>query len=335
MLPAPARAASLAGLLALTGVAVASPAHAAPAKASDTTTITVDSKPVDLFEGLKVSGTCPTGSDSAVVTVVQFDAEIAHRVVNVGDDGAWAATVNLLEEEQVDLGPATASVSCLDYTGERPLGQAETDFSVDLPDFPFDEIEVGVRPQRVAIGGSITISATCPEGSTVATVLAGNPEAREPFHMSDVVPGRNGRISQKVRIVADGDVRPEPGRGVVLVLCGDDSQPMPGVLGARKGAARLLAAEAPLTARALEDMVPTAVGFAEFTILPAVVQPHLPTGPTKVVTTPARSAVPVADPAPATPDRLAMTGSDPAPLAAIGVTLLALGGALIRRARRA
>ena len=334
MLPAPARAASVAGLLALTGLAVASPAHAAPATAPDTkATITVDSTPVDVLEGLKVSGTCPAGSGTAAVTVIQDGSEVGGNAAPVAKDGTWRTTVELWD---ADLAPATATVTCLDYSQERALGQASTgSFTIDLPDFPFDEIEVGVSPQRVAVGGSIRVTATCPKGSTLAAVLAGNEKADDAFLIQEVVPGANGRISEKVAITGHDGVEPEPGPALAVVVCGDDSGSMPQLQGARKGAVRLLEAEEPITAAALEDMWPTAVGMAEFTILPAVVQPTLPTGPTKVVTTPARSAVPAADPAPATPDRLAMTGSDPAPLAAIGAVLLALGGAAIRRARRA
>lgn len=333
MLSTRARTTSLATFLAVAGLgAVAAPAHAAPSPA----TITVGSSPVDLFEGLKVSGTCPNGSGTAVVTVKQGSDVVAFGTTDVAKTGTWATSVDLWE---ADPGTATATVNCLSYGTEKPLGEATSaPFTIDLPDFPFDEIEVGVTPQRVAVGGSIRVTATCPKGSTLAAVLAGNEQADDAFVIKEVVPGANGRISENVAIAGDGGVEPEPGPAVAVIICGDDSQPMSQLQGARKGAVRLLEAEEPLTARALEDMMPTAVGFADFTILPAVVQPTLPTGPTKApgtVTTPARSAIPAADPAPATPDRLAMTGSDPAPLAAIGVVLLALGGAAIRRARRA
>ncbi|SES27451.1 hypothetical protein SAMN05216199_2697 [Pedococcus cremeus] len=332
MLSTRARTTSLATFLAVAGLgAVAAPAHAAPSPA----TITVGSSPVDLFEGLKVSGTCPNGSGTAVVTVKQGSDVVAFGTTDVAKTGTWATSVDLWE---ADPGTATATVNCLSYGTEKPLGEATSaPFTIDLPDFPFDEIEVGVTPQRVAVGGTITVSATCPEGSTLAAVLAGNEDADDAFVIKEVVPGPNGRVSEKVGITGNDGVEPEPGPAVAVIVCGDDSQPMSQLQGARKGA-RLLAAEKPLTARALEDMMPTALGFADFTILPAVVQPTLPTGPTKApgtVTTPARSAIPAADPAPATPDRLAMTGSDPAPLAAVGAVLLALGGAAIRRARRA
>ena len=334
MLSAPVRAASLAGLLALTGVAVASPAQAAPAQPTTTkATITVDTIPVDVLEGLKVSGTCPTGSKTAAVTVMQDGSEVGGDAVPVAKDGTWRTSVDLWDAE---LRPATATVSCLNYPDEAPLATATTgSFTIDLPDFPYDEIEVGVTPRRVAIGGTVKVSATCPKGSTMGAVLAGNEKADDAFLVREVVPGANGRISETVSIVGDGEVEPQPGPGLVVVVCGDDSGSMSQLQGARKGAVRLLEAQEPITAAALQDMWPTAVGMAEFTILPAVVQPSLPTGPTKVVTTPARSAVPAADSSTATPDRLAMTGSDPAPLAAIGAVLLALGGAAIRRARRA
>jgi len=331
MLAARTRATSLATLLAIAGlVAVAAPAHAVTSEAS----ITIDSKTGSLFEGVDVSGTCPTGSGSAVVTVTQGGQVVSGATADVAADGAWSANVELWEAES---GPATATVSCLSYADERPLGKpASATFTVE--EF-LSEIEVGVTPQRVALGGTITVSATCPEDSTIAAVLAGNEEADDAFFVKEVVPGTGGRVSLRVPVVGDGTVDPEPGPAAAVVLCGDDTVSLPQLRGARAGAARLLAAREPITSAALEDMMPLAFGYIEFTILPAAVEPTLPTGPTTpgTVTTPARSAVPSSTgQAPtATADRLAYTGSDPAPLATLGAVLVALGAVAIRRARRA
>ncbi len=329
------RATSLATLLAIAGLgAVAAPANAATTSGAS---ITIDSKTGSIFEGVDVSGTCPAGSGTAVVTVKQGSQVVSGTTADVtGVD--WSANVELWDAEP---GQATATVNCLSYGTEAPLGQATSaPFTIEEPEFPLAEIEVGVTPQRVAIGGAVTVTATCPEGSTLAAVMAGDPQADDPFRMDEVVPGAGGRVSARVPIVGDGVVEPEPGPAIAVVLCGDDSVPLSQLRSARAGAARLLAAEEPITAGALEDMLPTAFGVAEFTILPAAVEPTLPTGPTTqpdTVTVPARSAVPSSTnrvPA-ATADRLAYTGSDPAPLAAIGAVLVALGAVAVRRARRA
>lgn len=325
------RATSLATLLAIAGLGVV----AAPAHAVTGASISIDSKTGSIFEGVDVSGTCPQGSGTAVVTVKQGGEVVAGTTADVFD-GEWATNVDLWEAEP---GRATATVSCLDYVTEAPLGQATSGtFTIEEPEFPWEEIEVGVTPQRVALGGTITVSATCPAGSTLAAVMAGDPKADDPFHMDEVVPGAGGRVSARVPIVGDGVVDPEPGPAIAVVLCGDDSVPLSQELrGARAGSVRLLAAEEPITAEALEDMVPTAFGVTEFTILPDAVEPALPTGPTtRPDTTTARSAVPTStNRTTATADSLAYTGSDPAPLAAIGGVLVALGAAAIRRARRA
>jgi hypothetical protein len=328
------RATSLATLLAIAGLgAVAAPAHAVTSGAS----ITIDSKTGSIFEGVDLSGTCPAGSGTAVVTVKQGVDVVSGTTADV-IGGEWSTNAELWNAEP---GQATATVNCLSYSDESPLGQATSaPFTIDELEFPGAEIEVGVSPQRVPVGGTASVSATCPEGSNLAAVLAGNTEADDPFYFEEVVPGSGGRVSARVPVTGDGEVEPEPGPAVAVVLCGDDSASLPQLRSARAGAARLLAAEEPITAAALEDMLPTAFGVAEFTILPAAVEPSLPTGPTTrpgTVTVPARSAVPSSTnrvPA-ATADRLAHTGSDPAPLAAIGVVLVALGAAAVRRARRA
>lgn len=326
------RATSLATLLAIAGLgAVATPAHAVGGAS-----ITIDSKTGSIFEGVDVSGTCPQGSGTAVVTVKQDNRVVSGTTADV-IGGKWSTNVDLWDAEP---GQATATVSCLSYSTEAPLGQATSgSFTIEEPEFLLPEIEVGVTPQRVAVGGSVSVSATCPEGSTLAAVLAGNEDADDAFYMDEVIPGPDGRVSARVPVVGDGEVEPQPGAALAVVVCGDDSVPLEDLGMARAGTA-LLGAEEPLTAAALEDMLPTAFGVAEFTILPAAVEPTLPTGPTTqpdTVTTPARSAVPSAtNRAPAaTADRLAYTGSDPAPLAAIGVVLVALGAAAMRRARRA
>lgn len=324
------RATSLATLIAIAGLG----AVAAPARAATGASISIDSKTGSIFEGVDVSGTCPQGSATAVVTVKQGGEVVADATTDVVG-GEWATNVDLWEAEP---GSATATVSCLDYITEAPLGQATSgSFTIEEPEFPFEEIEVGVTPQRVALGGTITVSATCPAGSTLAAVMAGDPKADDPFHMDEVVPGAGGRVSARVPIVGDGVVDPQPGPAIAVVLCGDDSVPLSQLRGARAGSARLLAAEEPITAEALEDMVPTAFGVTEFTILPDAVEPAQPTGPTtRPDTTSANSAVPSTNRgATATADSLAYTGSDPAPLAVIGGVLVALGAAAIRRARRA
>lgn len=330
MLSSRARATSLAALLAIGGLgALATPAHAA-----DGATIKLGSGEVYVGDLLTVSGTCPGGT-TAVVMIVQDDEIVAKDTVPLSN-GTFATKLDL---EDAYWGEATASVDCLLYT--ESVGKASIDFDIDEEDWGFEEIEVALSQQKVALGGTISVSATCPTGSDVAAVLAGNATSDEAFFEQEVTPAANGAVSARVKIAASDGVEPEVGDALAVVVCGEEDMSMPQLLGDGAAAGKLLADEAPMTAMAIEEMFPTALGVAEFTITPAVAAPTAPTPPTAPGTvTPAAPAAAPAAPsstraASAVPQQLAYTGSEPAPLAAIALAMIAAGGVAIRRARRA
>lgn len=327
MLSGRARATSLAALLAIGGLgALATPAHAV-----DGATIKLGSGDVYVGDLLTVSGTCPGGT-TAVVTIVQDDEIVAKDTVPLSN-GTFTTELDL---EEAYWGDATASVDCLRYT--ESVGKASTDFVID-EDWPFEEIEVALSQQKVALGGTISVSATCPKGSDVAAVLAGNATSDEAFFEQEVTPAANGAVSARIKIAATDGVEPEVGDALAVVVCGEEDMPMPQLLGDGAAAGKLLADEAPMTAMAIEEMFPTALGVAEFTITPAVAAPTAPTPPTSPGTVTAPAAAPAAPTstraASAVPQQLAYTGSEPAPLAAIALAMIAAGGVAIRRACRA
>ena len=326
MLSSRARATSLAALLAVGGLgALATPAHAAEGRA----TIATGTDDVWVGDKLDLSGTCSSGT-TAVITIEQEEGVVALGSANV-TGGAFKATVDL---KKAYFGPATASVDCLAYGVEKPVAHATTDFFIDDEDWPFEELEVAISQQKVALGGTLTVSATCPEGSDVAAILAGNEKADEAFFEQEVTPASSGAVSARIKIAATDGVEPEVGDARAVVVCGDDDMPMPQLLGDKAAAGKLLADEEPMTAMALEEMFPTALGMAEFTITPAVAAPSAPTAPgTGTATAPA--AAPSSTRAASAAPQLAYTGSERAPLAAIALAMIAAGGVAIRRARRA
>ena len=327
MLSSHARATSLATLLAIGGLgALAMPAHAA-----DGATITVGSDDVWVGDKLDISGTCPSSSRTAVITVEQEEGVVALGSANV-TGGAFKATVDL---KKAYWGPATASVDCLAYAVEKPVAHATTDFFIDDEDWPFEEIEVAISQQEVALGGTLSVSATCPKGSDVAAILAGNEKADEAFFEQEVTPAASGAVSARIKIAATDGVEPEVGTALAVVVCGDDDVPMPQLLGDKAVAGKLLADAEPMTAMALEEMFPTALGVAEFTITPAVAAPSAPTAPGTGTVPAARGTAPSSTRAASAAPQLAYTGSEPAPLAAIALAMIAAGGVAIRRARRA
>jgi hypothetical protein len=335
MLSSRARATSLAALLAIGGLgALATPAHAA----ADGATIKLGSADVWVGDELTITGTCPGGSTSAVVTVEQEDLIVGEKAVNVSRNGSFTADLDLMDAWG---GGATASVDCMGYTGST--GKASIDFDINEEDWDFEEIEVALSQQKVALGGTLTVSATCPKGSNLAAVVAVNEEADEPFFVQELTPAASGAISAKVKIAATDGVAPEVGNAIAAVLCAEDgAMSAPQLLGDTGLAGKLLAGQ-PMTAMAEEEeFALTAIGEAEFTITPAVAAPSAPTPPTAPGTVTAPAA-PAADPAApsstraasAVPQQLAYTGSEPAPLAAIALAMIAAGGVAIRRARRA
>ena len=242
MLSSRARATSLAALLAVGGLgALATPAHAAEGRA----TIATGTDDVWVGDKLDLSGTCSSGT-TAVITIEQEEGVVALGSADV-TGGAFKATVDL---KKAYWGPATASVDCLAYGVEKPVAHASTDFFIDDEDWPFEELEVTLSQEKVALGGTLTVSATCPEGSDVAAILAGNEKADEAFFEQEVTPASSGAVSARIKIAATDGVEPEVGDALAVVVCGDDDMPMPQLLGDKAAAGKLLADQKPMTAMA-------------------------------------------------------------------------------------
>jgi hypothetical protein len=301
MLSARTRGLALATLLVVGGVVAATaPAHAAPGA-----TIEVESDVAFIDEPLIVGGSCPSGSETAVVTLVQDGEETAFDAVGVAPDLSFEASLDLTDAV---AGPGTATVDCIVYGSAKPLASASTDlFVIDLE---LEEIEVGLSSRTVALGGTITVSATCPEDATDAVVLALNEEAEDPFFTRELTPGAGGKVSVRVPITKSDSVAPEAGTAIGMVVCGSETEVPP---------------LADSGIRALSDvmLMPSAFGIEEFTITPAAARSAVPSqASTGTGTTAARA-------------ELANTGSDGAPLTAIALALIAAGGAAIRLSRRA
>jgi hypothetical protein len=298
MLSARTRALALATLLATGGTfaAAAAPAHAAPGA-----TIEVDTEFAYIDEPLFVFGACPTAAEQAVVTLTQEGEVTGGDVDDVETDGDYDVALDLTGAA---AGPATVSVDCVVYGQPDPLASASTDIFVGDFDFDFEEIEVALSARSVALGGTLRVSATCPKGSATAVVMAGDAEADEPFFTREVTLAADGRVSVDVPIAKSDSYTPSTGDAAALVMCGGSGFDVSVLEGSG------------LDGLADADLLPTAMGFAEFTITPAV----------------ARSAVPV-DTTTARRE-LANTGSENAPLTAIALGLIAAGAGALRLSRR-
>ena len=259
---------------------------AGTAQAAGGTTIVVQSEDGVVFadEPLETSGTCADGSTSAVVTVTVEDDVVAQDSVDVDADGAWQSALEVSGAE----GDATVTVDCFVYADGDPVGTASGEvFVLALPDV--DVIDVTVTPSRVRIGARLTIEATCPAGTQVASVAAGNEDADEPFLVDSVVPAADGAISYTATVPEGA----RTGRAVAIVACGIED-----------------------LEAALSDpdssQIPTAFGVSDFTVLAAPLA--------------APGAAPAAAQAPAAArPALAETGSDNLPLAGLGAALVLVG----------
>ena len=301
MLSARTRALALATLLATGGTlaTAVAPAHAAPGA-----TIEVETDFAYIDEPLGAFGDCPTTAEEAVVTLTQDGKEVGGGASDVEADGTYDVWLDLTGAA---AGPATVTVDCVVYSQPDPLASASIDIFVSDVDFDFDfeVIEVALSARTVALGGNLRVSATCPKGSAKAVVMAGNEEADEPFFNREVTLAADGRVSVDVPIATSGSPTPSTGDAAALVLCGSSVLELS------------VLEDSGLEALADADQLPTAMGFAEFTITPAV----------------ARSAVPV-DTTTARRE-LANTGSENGPLTAIALALVAAGAGALRLSRRA
>lgn len=286
MLSVRLRTTAAAAALTLGGVLLS----AGAAQAVDTT-IVVQSEDGVVFadEPLESSGTCTDGSTSAVVTVEVESDVVAEDSVDVDTDGAWESTLDVSDAE----GDATVTVDCFVYADGDPVGSASEDvFILALPDV--EVIDVTVTPSKVRIGARLTIEATCPAGTEIAAVAAGNEDADEPFLIDSVVPAANGDVTYTGTVPKSA----ETGSAFALVACGIEDL------------------EAALNDPDSEEF-PTAFGVDDFTVLAAA------------VAAPAPAAAPAA-PAPILPE----TGSDNLPLAGLGAALLLVGAGAYGARRR-
>jgi hypothetical protein len=285
--------------------AVAAPATAAGA------TVTVEPQVALSDEQVRVSGTCAATSKTAVVTITQDGRTLSEDAAPVTAALSYSVMLDLAGAE---TGPAAASVECFNYPDRAPVGSGAAGFLILADDFAdAEEVDVAVSPGRVALGGTFTVTAQCPEGSGYAEVYAGNDESDDPFFAAETVPGRDGTVSVTGRVVAADGVEPTAGPASVFVFCAEDD--------------------------ALEAG-PTGVGFAEFAIVATPAAPSAPAVPVAaspspaipVSATPAAAAAAPASAAPAV-TALAHTGSQAQSLAALGGSLLLAGSAAIAASR--
>ncbi len=207
-LPAVA-ALTLSGLVLAAGVAGAAPSA------------TIDLDPDDVVftdEVLHASGVCIDDSRTAVITVTQNGDAIDEVAVTLDADLEYDVELDL-SDAVTDI--ATATVECYRYDDAAPLDTADAEFFI-ADEEPFDEIPVTVSPSSVAIGTSFTISATCPQGTTVAAVLAGSGDNEEPFLEEEVTPGPNGEVSY-TSVLRAGELV-QTGDAGAVVFCGTEDE---------------------------------------------------------------------------------------------------------------
>ena len=283
------RGAVAAGGLAL-GVLVAgaTPAHAAGA------TIVLD-EVVATADPLAVFGTCAAGSETAVVTVRQEGRLLGSDSVDVGQDLGYEVSLDI---SRAASGEAVADVACMAYGSATPVGTDSAAFYAVTGDQMPYEVPVQVAPSRVALGGTLTVSAQCRPGTRDATVLVGNTLADEPFAEVSTTPAADGSLTVQVAIAPDPDIEggpaPAAGGGTAVAFCGD--------MDAEEGSG------------------PVGVGLARFTITPAaVLQGSARSGPSG---------------SPGAAQELANTGSVAGPMTAFAAGLVLAGAAAHTLRRR-
>lgn len=279
------RAAATAGAGVLAGLVLA----AGPAAAAGATVVIEDGLAFT-GEPTPVSGTCAPGSESAVVVASQGGEPLDEQSFDVAADGSYEGVLDLSSGAS---GPARAEVQCFVYGQEAPTSDGATEFVLIEGTFDLQEIDVRLSASRVAVGGSLTVSADCPEGTPSAQVAAGLEDADEAFYEETATVAADGSVSAVVPVRGEGV---EPGAAIAVVYCGDVDG----------------------------EFLPTAFGFAEFTIVAAPVAPAAPVAEPTAQQPRQASAVPV----------LANTGSENWPLAATGAALLVAGGGMLVARRR-
>jgi LPXTG-motif cell wall-anchored protein len=204
------RAAATAGAAVLAGLVVA----AGPAAAAGAT-IVIEDGVAFTGEATPVSGTCASGSESAVVSVSQGGKLLDEQGFDVATDGSYEG---LLDLSAGTFGPAEAEVHCFVYGQDAPTSDGTAQFMLVDGTFDLQEIDVTLSASRVAVGGSLTVSGACPEGTSAAFVAVGLEDADEPFYEEAADVAANGTVSAVVPIRGDGV---QPGAAVAVVYCGD------------------------------------------------------------------------------------------------------------------
>ncbi|QGN57770.1 hypothetical protein [Nostocoides sp. HKS02] len=232
--------ASLAAAALAGGVIVAG---ATAASAAPGTTITLDpSDAVITSEPLVASGSCASGSRTAVVTVSQNGSVLTQGSANLSGSLTYRVT---LDVSQGTTGLASVAVDCFKYPTAAPVGSASTAIGI-LEDSLVRPIAVTVSPSKVHLGGQLTVTGACPAGTPSAEVLIGSGNNDQPFYDQIVTPAADGTVTVTTTV--------KPGRYVTVgdagavVACGTPDNP-------------------------------AGFGFADFTLLAALPTPARPAAP--------------------------------------------------------
>ncbi len=120
--------------------------------------VTVDSV-ISSGEPTNLDGTCPDTAAKAAVKVTQGSTTLLSASYAV-TGGAWAGTATVTGP----MGNVDVALSCLATGGGTPLATAsETVLLFAMPDS--GKANVSVSPTKVALGGTVTVTAACPSGS--------------------------------------------------------------------------------------------------------------------------------------------------------------------------
>lgn len=185
-------------------------------------------------EPLRVAGTCPQGSRTAMVAVASDDVDVTRTATDVSDDLGFATVLDI---SKALTGTGRVSVACFAYSEQAPLGTAEVEVFLFGPDTADYEVEVSVSPHAVALGGTLTVSATCERGTQMAVVYLQSdfegsflPGDGFIFRQATLTPSPNGDVVARLPISADPTLDfsdPEVGPARAQVLCGDPEAEQP------------------------------------------------------------------------------------------------------------
>jgi hypothetical protein len=190
-----------------------------------------------------------------VVTLTQDGSIVDQISTNLSPSQGY--NVNL-DTSQGATGLAAASVDCFKYSGAAPIDSASATVAIDAGP-PFTPIDVTVTPGKVQIGKQVTVSGTCPTGTTTAEVLMGSGHNNQAFLDKTVTPAADGTVTLTATITAGPLV--QTGDAGAVIVCGTQANP-------------------------------SGIGFAPFRILAADVVPAVKPAPKAPAHPAAASAVP-------------------------------------------